>query len=391
MSKISSYYINLDDIIYPYKYLSKGVNGITFLSKLKKEKLPGDNQDIIVKYEIVSKEHNLECKKKYVNCPNHDIDKCKINEIYCRLSSAFNEIYINKVMVEKLNSRNFAMFYAFFMCPTYQISFDDKKEPAKDFIKNYPENKKFCTFNPNLNNLNNENNENNFHIFSVYEYIPGTTLSDYIISNDFNLLTFYKILLQLFGALASVQKPNQICYNHNDLHTSNVMIEKYPSNVFSPYTYNFPFEKTKNTFYSNVRAVIIDQGNASLLIKKKNEKEYRGVFGWYKKKITKILKNYNTPYADVFRIITHTYYRMIFYQKDKKDISQLKKIINELFSLDNTICSDFIETQEKLFFDYYVLYIQQKQKDYKNLLKKIEKITYENAYNFVSNLIKNLS
>jgi serine/threonine protein kinase len=389
---ISTHKIDLDDIIYPERYLSKGVNGVTFLSKLSKLKnknLPGDDEKLIVKYEIIDNYSYNDCKNKYINCIDrfkNDVNKCKVEELYCRLTKAFIEIYINKVFIRKLKSRNFAMFYAFFMCPTNKISFDNNKEPKKEFINKYINNGKFCSYTGDK-----FTDDDNVHVFSVYEYIPGTTLADYIIDNSFNIYTFFKILLQIFATLASVQKPEEICYNHNDLHSYNVMVEKYPPNVFYPYVYFFPYEKTKNTFYSNVRAVIIDQGNSSLLTKSKKDKIYDAVFGWYKTKLTNTIKNYNSPYVDVYKIITHSCIVMKYYKKDKKDIQTLNNIINKLFSLDDTVCTDFLQKQYSsghIGFDYYILYLQKNYNNHEKLIKKIEEINYESAYNFIVKYFK---
>ena len=95
--------------------------------------------------------------------------------------------------------------------------------------------------------------------------------------------------------------------------------------------------------------------------------------------------------TDIYRIITHTYSRMLYYNKNKKDIEVLKRIINELFSLNDTICTDFIEKEHKIFFDYYVLYLQKNYKQHEKLLKKIEDISYESAYNFIVKSLKMLS
>jgi hypothetical protein len=82
---------------------------------------------------------------------------------------------------------------------------------------------------------------------------------------------------------------------------------------------------------------------------------------------------------------------MLYYNKNKKDIEVLKRIINELFSLNDTICTDFIEKEHKIFFDYYVLYLQKNYKQHEKLLKKIEDISYESAYNFIVKSLKMLS
>lgn len=374
---IFTHKIDLDHIIQPYKYLSAGANGITFLAKFKK-KGKGPNR-LIVKYEVVRDNDYFECQRKFFDCIDQYkdyVNQCKVKEIYCRLNSAFIEIYINKNYIQTLNCSNFAMFYAFFMCPTYTISFEkNKKTPTKNFINKYIENKQFCV----------DNDEEKIHVFSAYEYIPGKTLSSYIESNQFQLKDLYDIFLQIFGALSIAQVPNTIYYNHNDLHCNNIMIEKL--NKKREYQYIFPFEKTINRLHSNKRAVIIDQGNASLLMKK--DDKYEGVFGWYKRKISKVLKNFDSPYADVYRIITNSYKIMIYYYKSEKDINDLKNIINLLFSISSnknlsTICSDFIENNQNIWFDYYVEYLKEKlsKYDFFILMKKIEKISYEYAYNY---------
>jgi hypothetical protein len=80
---------------------------------------------------------------------------------------------------------------------------------------------------------------------------------------------------------------------------------------------------------------------------------------------------------------------MIYNHKSKKEINDLKNIINRLFSLSSnynlsTICTDFVENNEKIWFDYYVEYLKEKlsSNDFSSLMKKIEKISYEYAYNF---------
>ena len=163
---------------------------------------------------------------------------------------------------------------------------------------------------------------------------------------------------------------------------------------------------------SNKRAVIIDQGNASLICKQHditNIQQYTGVYGWYKKSITKVIKNYNSPYADVFRVITDSYSRMLDCNKSREILKKLKDIINDLFSLDglpastrglfdffkinisnidlSTICSDFIENEQELWFDRYVTYLEKhlSSENFSILMKKIENITYEFAFNYFNN------
>lgn len=384
-NNIYTHEINLDNLIIPDRYLSAGANGITFLAKLrKKEKKNVEN--VIVKYEVVRDRDYEECQDKYIKCIDSQKNKvnfCKVNEIYCRLESAFDEIYINKNHIQYLNCPNFAMFYAFFMCPTYSVIFEeDKKTPSQAFIEKYINNKNFCLLNSDNSLLDSER----MHVFSVYEYIKGQTLYDYILSFSFNIKTFYEILLQIFGALSIAQVPNSIYYNHNDLHCKNVMIETHPKNGLYNYVYNFPFEKTVNRIESNKRAVIIDQGSASLLVKKRNSKKYKAVFGWYKKKISKVIGNFNSPYADVYRIITYSYYLMT--RRYKPDLQKIKNHINRLFSLENTkfstICTDFIDNEHEVWFDNYIIYLKENLslENFSILMKKIEKITYEYAYNF---------
>jgi serine/threonine protein kinase len=381
---ISSHKINIDDIIKPSKYLSAGVNGITFLSKIKKEK----GKEVIVKYEIVRDRDYKSCQNSYIKC----IDKyknytglCKTEEIYCRLDSAFIEIYINKMHIQNLKCRNFAMFYAFFMCPTFSVTFGNDNKPNQEFINKFIENKRFC-----VENNNEEINQEKMHVFSVYEYIKGKTLKDYLISKEFNIISYYEIMLQIFGALSIAQIPNTLYYNHNDLHCSNIMIQTYPQKKVYEYSYKFPYEKTLNKVESNKRAVIIDQGNASIVFNNcnlKKDTEYCGVFGWYKPKISKVLESYNTPYVDVFRVLTLSYaYLMDINSPYAKD---LKYIINDLFSIKRKdyedLCSYFIEIEQNISLEYYFLYIEKmlSRNDYDYLIKKIRFITYEFAYNYI--------
>ena len=409
--------IDLSNVIYPYKYLSRGAYGATFLAKFKKEKnkkKKGDDDYFVVKYEIVRDRDYEHCQDEYIDCIDNNKNneqRCKVKEIYCRLDSAFIEIYINKNYIQKLNSRNFAMFYAFFMCPTFKILFDKSgKYPTDEFLNKFIENKQFCV------QCKDSNVEaEKMHVFSVYEYIPGKTLAKYIQSNSFSIKTLYKIFLQLFGALSTAQIPNKIYYNHNDLHCNNIMVQNYQKS--QKYTYFLPYQKTKNSVSSNKRAVIIDQGNASLICKQKdinninntNNIQYTGVYGWYKKSITKVIKNYNSPYADVFRVITDSYSRMLDCNKSREILKKLKDIINDLFSLDgmppstrglfdffksnmsnielSTVCSDFIENEQELWFDRYVIYLEKNlsSENFSILMKKIENITYEFAFNYFNN------
>jgi len=412
--------IDLNNIIYPYKYLSRGSYGATFLAKLKKDnkkKDIGDKEYVVVKYEIVRDKSYELCQDEYIKCIYNNKNKeqqCKVKEIYCRLDSAFIEIYINKNYIEKLKSKNFAMFYSFFMCPTFKIMFDKSgKYPTDEFLNKFIEQKKFCT-----QCKDTDLESEKMHVFSVYEYIPGKTLGKYIQSNSFSLNTLYKIFLQLFGALSSAQIPNKVYYNHNDLHTNNIMIQNYQKS--QKYNYFFPCQKIKKSILSNKRAVIIDQGNASLICIDQDVKDkYTGVYGWYKKSISKVIKNYNSPYADVFRVVTDSYSRMLGINKSPETLKRLKTIINDLFSLNDindtndtkdnessggffsifksfksfndknlsTICSDFIENERDLWFDRYVIYLEKNlsPKNFSTLIKKIEKITYEFAFHYFDN------
>lgn len=387
-NNIFTHEINIDNLIVPERYLSAGANGITFLAKLKdKSKKKNINNYVIVKYEIVRDRDYKECQDQYIKCIDrykNNIDMCKVNEIYCRLESAFDEIYINKNHIQYLNCPNFAMFYAFFMCPTYTVMFEkDKRNPSKEFIQKYINNKNFCI--ENTENLSVRDSER-MHVFSVYEYIKGETLYDYIMSFSFKIDTFYEILLQIFGALSIAQVPDCVYYNHNDLHCKNIMIETHPQNSLYNYIYKFPYEKTVNKVKSNKRAVIIDQGSASLLVKDKTSNKYKAVFGWYKKKITKVIKNFNSPYADVYRVLTYSYYLMT--RRYNPNLKKIKNDINKLFSLEgttfSTICTDFIDNEQEVWFDNYVLYLQKNlsRENFSILMEKIEKITYEYAYNY---------
>lgn len=419
---ILSHKIDLNDIIYPYKYLSRGSYGATFLAKLKKDKVKkgkkkninklSNNTYLVVKYEIVRDRDYSSCQDEYIRCIDKNMNEekhCKVKEIYCRMDSAFIEIYINKNFIEKLNCKNFAMFYAFFMCPTFKIILDKNgKYPTDEFLNKYVDQKRFC-----ISCEEKEFESEKMHIFSVYEYIKGKTLADYIQSKEFSLKTLYQIFLQLFGALSIAQVPNRVYYNHNDLHCNNIMIQ---NTKLSKYSYVFPYEKTKNYIKSTKRAVIIDQGNASLIFRDVNNRNdvYYGVYGWYKKSISKVIKNYNSPYADIYRVITDSYYRMLDYNKYDKNIKILKDIINDLFSLSPieniensgffglfsnnsnnsnkkiyTICTDFIENENEVWFDRYVEYLEKNlsNDNFSNLMKKIEKITYEYAFNYFCNFL----
>lgn len=384
---IFTHEINVDDTIIPDRYLSAGANGITFLANLKKDK-KGDKK-VIVKYEVVRDRDYEYCQDEYIKCIDNyknKVNMCKVSEIYCRLESAFNEIYINKNHIQYLNSPNFALFYAFFMCPTYTVIFEkNKKTPSQEFIRKYIENKNFCPFSKENESIR---DSDKMHVFSVYEYIKGETLYDYILSFSFNINTFYEIILQIFGALSIAQIPDYVYYNHNDLHSKNIMIETYTNNNIKEFVYKFPLEKTLNKVKSNKRAVIIDQGSASLLFRDKKEGKYNAVFGWYKKKVTKIIRNFNSPYADVYRVLTYSYYLMTRRYDQKKQLERLKNDINSLFSLDktqlSTICTDFVDNEHEVWFDNYYIYLKENlsKEDFSNLIKKIEKITYENAYNY---------
>lgn len=384
---IFTHEISVDDKIIPDRYLSAGANGITFLANLKKDKK--GNKKVIVKYEIIRDRDYEDCQNEYIECIDKYKDKvnmCKVREVYCRLESAFDEIYINKNHIQYLNSPNFAMFYAFFMCPTYTVMFEkDKKTPSQEFIQKYIENKNFCPLTQENESIR---DSDKMHVFSVYEYIKGKTLYDYILSWSFNINTFYEIILQIFGALSIAQIPEYVYYNHNDLHCKNIMIETYPDNNIKEFVYKFPCEKTLNKVKSNKRAVIIDQGSASLLYRDKKEGKYSAVFGWYKKKVTKIIRNFNSPYADIYRFLTYSYYLMSRRYDQKKEMEILKNHINALFSLDgtqfSTICTDFIDNENEVWFDNYYTYLQENlsKELFSNLIKKIEKITYEDAYNY---------
>lgn len=382
---ITSHKINIDDIIKPYKYLSAGVNGITFLSKIRKEK----NKEVIVKYEIVRERDYKSCQEYYIKCIDKYkdyVDICKKEEIYCRLESAFIEIYINKIHIQNLKCRNFAMFYSFFMCPTFSVTFGNDKKPTKEFIKKFIDNKNFCSENKN----DEEIDKDRMHVFSVYEYIKGKTLKDYLIGKEFNIISYYEIILQIFGALSIAQIPNLLYYNHNDLHCSNIMIQSYPNKKTYEYSYKFPYEKTLNKVTSNKRAVIIDQGNASIVFKNcniKRDTEYCGVFGWYRPKTSKVLESYNTPYMDVFRVLTLSY----AYLSDVNSpySKEIKYIINDLFSINREncqeLCSNFIDSETNISLEYYFIYIEKmlSTNDYNYLTKKIKFITYEFAYNYI--------
>jgi serine/threonine protein kinase len=377
---ILSHNINIDNIIVPYRYISSGTYGVTFLAKFKE----GDNNNfVIVKYEIVTDKDYQYCHEEYNKCLNNNNNEsmCKVNDIYCRFESAFDEIYINKMHIQNLNSPNFAMFYAFFMCPTNSVFFEENgKKPAKEFIQKYIDDKKFCL----KKTLDAVNQRERMHVFSVYEYIPGTTLYDYIESKEFNIISFYEIILQIFGALAIAQVKDKVFYNHNDLHSKNVMIQSLKND--KQFVFKFPYENTINKVTSNKRAVIIDQGSASLLVKDKNE--YKAVFGWYKKKVSKFLKNFNTPYTDIYRILTYSYYVMTKNNKSRNIIQKIKKDINSLFSLNtsslSTLCTDFIDNEYEIWFENYYLYLKDKlsKNDFSTLMNKIESITYEYAYNY---------
>ncbi len=405
---ILTHKIDLNDIIYPYKYLSKGSYGATFLAKIKKQKKvkkPGDNAYVVVKYEIVRDSEYDRCQKKYFQCIDDYKDeeqRCKVKEIYCRFESAFDEIYMNKNYLQKLKCRNFAMFYAFFICPSYNVVLEDGKNPTEDFLNKFIEHKKFC-----IQCTNNFLESEKMSIFSVYEHIPGVTLSKYIKSKSFSLNSLFQIFLQIFGALSIAQKPGYIYYNHNDLHCNNVMVQNYPSRKSYKYEYIFPQEKTRNCVVSNKRAVIIDQGSASLLFRDTDSGKYSAVFGWLKKSMEKRVKNFNSPFADVYRIITNVYEHMLSTNIPENNIAIVKKIVDDLFSLDedsdergflsffsknqglSTICSDFIENNDRVWYENYIDYIKNNlsEKNSSTLIKKIEKITYEDAYNYLYNYL----
>ena len=63
----------------------------------------------------------------------------------------------------------------------------------------------------------------------------------------------------------------------------------------------------------------------ALMFRNKKEGKYNAVFGWYKKKITKVIRNFNSPYADIYRILTYSYYIISRRYDSKKYIETLKE------------------------------------------------------------------
>ena len=100
---------------------------------------------------------------------------------------------------------------------------------------------------------------------------------------------------------------------------------------------------------------------------------------------------------------------MLDFNKKSDTLKKLKSIINDLFSLNtndnnkrglfdlfksfgndvnpSTICSDFMENEQEVWFDRYVLYLEKNlsKENFSTLMKKIENITYEFAFNYFNN------
>lgn len=281
--------------------LSSGSNGVVDIYIDKKSKFPISLGKFAIDYYVSS-------------------DDFKYNDLYFNISE--NHILIHEALVglELVNrARYFLPNYPF----TYGLGYCD--------MKNKKNGKKSCIY---------DKNPDQFDAPVVFiEYIDDSeTLTNYLLSKDFQIDVLGDIFLQIFNALNILYMINGF-YTHYDLHTSNILIQKLDKDKVIPI---YLFDNENNLIdikylKTNYVAYIIDFGyNTYLSYESLANEVYKNNSKYFGKDTNTIKKDfifgteidrklYNSKIQD------HSYdiYKLLgysFYYLSKNDLIEKQKI-----------------------------------------------------------------
>ena len=166
--------------------------------------------------------------------------------------------------------------------------------------------------------------------YIVMENLPNSTgltatLSQYIsaIDSDEIQSELFDIYFQIFAALAMAQKEFE--FVHGDLHTSNILIQRYSE----PRTIIYQIGNRKYSLETSIIATIIDYGTSRISLSGKVYKSY-SFFG------ISDIDNYDGRFLDKFdtyKLLTESMYVILYYLKnvpDKMD-SRPSKFLHTLY------------------------------------------------------------
>ena len=284
-------------------------------------------------------------------------------------SHVVQEIFVEEAVIQpfllRTGSLNFAALYSSFICTQNDLL--QRGDHLCEEFQNFDD--------------TSENRVVKF--YSIYEKINGDTLAEFVIkSND--LSEWKMVLMQVFAALASVQEPGKILFNHNDLHNRNVMVERHTHDL--AFEYHLPRTQSAVQIQSKLRGVVIDPGLASTVLEKNGKKLIAR--SWYKQSL--IDKGYpeSTAGFDVFRLLTVVYEELLdrkrLKPKDKVLREKVKKYRNVVKYILGDIVCEFVEEHptKNLFTNRFLEYVRLRKNEafYLEIRSFILNLSYEKAF-----------
>jgi hypothetical protein len=284
-------------------------------------------------------------------------------------SHVVQEIFVEEAVIQpfllRTGNLNFAALYSSFICTQNDLL--QRGDHLCEEFQNFDD--------------TSENRVVKF--YSIYEKINGDTLAEFVIkSND--LSEWKMVLLQVFAALASVQEPGKVMFNHNDLHNRNVMVERHTHDL--AFEYHLPRTQSAVQIQSKLRGVVIDPGLASAVLEKDGKKMIAR--SWYKQSL--IDKGYpeTTAGFDVFRLLTVLYEELLdrkrLKPKDKVLREKVKKYRNVVKYILGDIACEFVEEHptKNLFTNRFLEYVRLRKNEafYLEMRSFILNLSYEKAF-----------
>lgn len=223
-----------EDKLIPIKTVREGSYGVVVRAK---DTIT--DREVVVKY---NKSHPKYLCDRIMYEVSEDLSYEMFGKI-CRLSQAIHEIFVNSTLISPyiLRSRSpfFNLMLGSWLC-------NSPSDPVRSG--------RFC--------LDNSSDSNKF--YSAFAPLSDKdALVDVIGMDDVDEMTKFKdfqgVLLQIFSSLAGVQQTD-LKYNHHDLHDGNILIEISDTD----HTFRIPYKDASVSVDSPFRAIIIDQGCASV-------------------------------------------------------------------------------------------------------------------------------
>lgn len=184
-------------------------------------------------------------------------------------------------------------------------------------------------------------NQSGGNVYGVFEKIDSIVFDDYIAKKDYDVTFILEMYLQI---LLSLNMASSVKFSHNDLHTSNVLLRKTPSeeSVYIPYKYKGDVIYIKTKYI----ATIVDYGNSFVSL----DGIAYGSFEIEKTGAYPDVPNYIMDAYKLFMFIS--YYMLTSGSEQKSDVILPK--LEPIFKFFNK-SEDFIDTVYGTRTTYYVI------------------------------------